>query len=115
MSYLGALSAALALLSGCGAASYSTASSAPLGPGNAAVIRLLKAGETQTFPAGALRPGEVFYCKLDGGQTVRIRVPNHPNAGWSIGKFVATPAGSTEGAGLRSNRDGSVTATCGHG
>ncbi len=74
----------------------------------------LRRGEHRTFPPGALRPGDVVTCELEG-RRLRIRIPNRPNGSWAVGTGLATPSGGTGGLQLDSGSDGSITASCGHG
>ena len=116
MTRLGPLLLLLTLLSRCGgAALISPAPHAALhartGPPRHFSLRR---GEVRTFPPGVLLPGDVVTCEL-GGQPLRIRIPNRPNAGWAVGIGAATPAGSTRELKVTAASDGSVTASCGHG
>lgn len=112
MSYLGPLTFIVALLSSCSAVPMRAEFSSPPIPVSPPKHISLQRGETRTFQLGALRAGDVVSCEL-GGQLLHIRVPNRPAGGWAIGTGAATPSGSTRELQLKSNSDGSVTASCG--
>ncbi|HZS30836.1 MAG TPA: hypothetical protein VFA37_06225 [Gaiellaceae bacterium] len=119
MNYLAPFLVLPALLFQCGAA---TSVSAPVPPSiqvrppahaRPAKHIVLQRGETRTFPFGALEAGDVVTCRL-GGQPLRLRVPNRAaGTGWAIGTGAATTSGGTGELQLKSDFNGSITASCG--
>ncbi|MDX6480746.1 MAG: Subtilisin inhibitor-like [Gaiellaceae bacterium] len=71
---------------------------------------VVAAGQTRTFPAGALRPGDVVRCTIQG-HAVELGVTDH------VGTLGSSGFGGMVNTTLTASRhaDGSVTARCSQG